>query len=298
MTDATQRARAPQDLFEAQRRPLWRLAYRMLGDRAEAEDIVQEAFLRWQQTDVSSLRSPEAWLTTVVTRIAIDHLRSAQMRREVYTGVWLPEPVIERRDWSAPSALEAEEELSVAFLYLLEQLRPEERAAFLLREVLEYSYPQIAAVLEKSEPACRQLVHRAKDRLGQGTPRAGTSVDAQARIVREYVAAVQSQDEQALLALLTNDAKALSDGGGKARAALNPVVGADKVTRFLLGLARKYQGLLRIERAVINSEPGLLVSIPGHFLSAVSFAMEGDRIAGIYQVVNPDKLQGLSMTQP
>jgi len=230
--------------FEGQRSRLVGLAYRMLGMRAEAEDIVQEAYLRWRQAEPGGIDSPEAWLTTVVTRLSIDRLRSAQMRREVYTGPWLPEPIVERRAWSPEARLEARADLSVAFLYLLERLSAEERAAYLLREVFDYPYARVAGILEKSEAACRQLVHRARERVSQGRPRIPAGEELHSKILTEYVAAVQAQDEAALLRLLAADARAVSDGGGKARAALRVIVGGRRVARFLCGISRKNAGRL------------------------------------------------------
>jgi RNA polymerase sigma-70 factor, ECF subfamily len=271
-------------LFEKERGRLVALAYRMLGSRSDAEDIVQECYLRWHG-NTEPVRSAEAWFTTVVTRLAIDHLRSAQVRREVYTGTWLPEPVVERKAWSS---LETASELSIAFLYLLERLSPEERAAFVLREGFDYSYDVVAEILNKSEAACRKLVQRAKSRLHQERPRQNVNTG----IIERYVDAVLAQDEQTLVALLSAEVREFSDGGGKVNAAVNPIEGASRVARLLLGLARKYDGRFSIERVVVNSEPGLIIWIDGAPVVA-SFETDGTRITAIYHILNPEKLSSI-----
>lgn len=281
-------------MFEAQRKRLLGLAYRILGSRVDAEDVVQESYLRWQAV-AGPVRSPEAWLTTVVTRLAVDRLRAAQNRREVYTGTWLPEPTVERRAWSPEDRIETASDLSVAFLYLLERLTPEERAAFVLREGFDYAYGQIAEFLEKSEAACRQLVHRARTRLPGVRPRQVPAPAVHAKIIERYVNAVLARDERMLLKLLAPDAGALSDGGGKARAALRPIEGAGRVARFILGLARKYDGRMSLERALVNSEPGLIVWINSSPVVA-AFETDGRHIARIFHILNPDKLGSLQAT--
>jgi RNA polymerase sigma-70 factor (ECF subfamily) len=276
--------------FETERTRLFALAYRILGSRADAEDIVQESWLRWRGME-EPVHSAEAWLTTVVTRLAVDRLRSAQTRREVYTGTWLPEPIVERHAWSPADRVETASDLSIAFLYMLESLSPEERAAFVLREGFDYPYEAVAKFLDRTEAACRQLVHRAKERL---TKRRQEPPDprAHAELVRRYVDAVLARDESALLALLASDAAQLSDGGGKVRAALQPIEGSVRVAKFILGLARKYDGRFFIEAATVNSEPGLIVWVEGAPVVA-SFEISDGRIARIFHVLNPDKLAGI-----
>jgi RNA polymerase sigma-70 factor (ECF subfamily) len=249
---------------------------------------VQEAYLRWRRAD-APVRSAEAWLHTAVARLSVDRLRSAQRQREVYTGAWLPEPIVERQAWSPEAALETAADLSIAFLYLLERLSPEERAAFVLRKAFDYPYDEVAAFLDRSEAACRQLVHRANERLQQDGLRQPPGAQAHARLVRRYVDAVLARDENALLALLAADAREYSDGGGKVRAALHPIEGAGRIARFLLGLARKYEGRLSVEPAVVNSEPGLIVWTGGSPLVA-AFQTDGERITRIFHILNPDKL--------
>ena len=277
-------------LFEAQRKRLIGLAYRILGSRADAEDIVQEAYLRWQRVE-EPVRSAEAWLTTVVTRLAVDRLRSAQVQREVYTGTWLPEPIVERRWWSPLDRLETEADLSIAFLFLMERLTPEERAAFVLREGFDYSHGEVAEFLDRSEAACRQLVHRAKERLRLDYPRT-SGRRAKAGLVQRYVEAVLTHDEGGLKELLSADAREFSDGGGKVRAALQPIEGVDRIARFVFGLARKYEERFSVEPALVNSEPGAIVWIDGSPVVA-AFETDGERITRIFHILNPDKLGGV-----
>ena len=249
--------------------------------------MVQEAWLRYHETP--NVLQPEAWLTTVVSRIALDRLRSAQRRRETYPGVWLPEPVSELPD--PESAESTRSLLSLGFLHLLETLSPEERAAVVLREAFERSYEEIAAVIDKSEAACRQLLSRAKRRLKQ--ERAGRLGPVPETVVQEFIDALASSDEERILALLADDAILFSDGGGRVRAALNPIFGASKVTRFFAGVLRKnsYQYSVRIIRA--NGEPAILADADSH-ASVLAFAFDGTRITTIYFIANPDKLSAFS----
>ena len=276
-------------IFQNQRRRLFLLAYNMLGSRMDAEDVLQDAFLRWQGVDLESIRVPEAWLTTAVTRLALDRLRSAAHRREVYPGTWLPEPLLDE-----PSAEQREvlrSQLSLAFLCLLERLSPEERGVFLLREASGLSYREIAGISDKSEPACRQLMSRARTTL-HNRPMSPSKTDKQAlrQLVPKYLQAVREGDEQALLGLLSQDAVLTSDGGGKAKAAINPLNGVDRIVKFLLGLNRKVGIGQAMSLAVVNSETGIVLRENGATVGICGFRCANDRIAEIYWVDNPDKL--------
>ncbi len=229
-------------LFEAERSRLTRLAYRMLGERAAAEDVVQEAFLRWTRADRSDIANPAAWLTRAASRLAIDALRKAKARREDYIGPWLPEPMVE------PLAEASEEDdraerISLGFMHVLERLSPDERAAFILHDAFDCGYDEIAAALNKTEPACRKLVSRARERVRTGRPRFETDRDQQQRVVSAFLAAAQAGDAAAMKSLLTADAIVYSDGGGKVRAALRPLVGPDDAIMVLVNVARKYAGI-------------------------------------------------------
>ncbi|HSN33089.1 MAG TPA: sigma-70 family RNA polymerase sigma factor, partial [Ideonella sp.] len=203
-------------LFAAARPRLFAIAYRMLGTRADAEDVLQDAWLRWHRADRASLQSAEAWLVTVVTRLAIDRLRAAKAEREAYVGWWLPEPLVEPVDERTPeAAAELAGELSVALLWVLERLGPEERAAFLLRQVFDHDYAEIAALLDRSEAACRQMVHRASERVQQERPRFEVPPAAHRQLVERFMHAARSGERQALKALLADDVAVVGDGGGK-----------------------------------------------------------------------------------
>jgi len=279
----------PETTFEALRRRLFGLAYRMLGSRADAEDIVQDAYVRWHQVEHEGIENPEAWLVTTTTRLAIDRLRRLKAEREAYVGPWLPQPIV--TDEPPDRHLHLAADLSIAFLTLLERLAPDERAAFLLHDVFDVGYSQIAAVLERSEAACRQVVHRARERVRGDRKRFDVTEAAKATLLQKFVAAMEARDEPALLALFAPDATWTADGGGKAGAAAVPIVGADNIARLVLGLREKFWAVDRmIEVATVNGETGLCIR-DGHRLTAtMSIATDGERILAVYAVVNPDKL--------
>jgi RNA polymerase sigma-70 factor, ECF subfamily len=285
------------DLFESLRPRLFGIAYRMLGVVADAEDVVQEAFLRWRQAE-GTPRSDEAWLVSVTTRLAIDRLRRAATERAAYEGLWLPEPVA----FDPPDrGAELAEDLSLAFLLLLERLAPEERAAFLLREVFGAEYAEIARTLGKSEAACRQIVHRAKERVRRDRRRAVVAPDARERVARRFVEALRAEDRDAVLALLSDDALLIADGGGRMPALGEVQQGAARIAQLLVGFER--MGRVQLERrggtaleyevAWLNGEPAVLTLVAGKLLFATVLHLDGDRIAGLYRVMNPAKLAGL-----
>jgi len=275
--------------FESVRPRLFGLAYRMLGSRADAEDIVQEAYVRWHQTEADTVRNAEAWLVTTATRLAIDRLRALKVEREAYTGPWLPEPLIAPE----PPDREAElaSDLSVAFMVLLERLAPEERAAFLLHDVFDCGYTEIARLLGKSEAASRQIVHRARGRVRDDQPRFHASEAARVRLLKTFVAAMEARDEQALARLFAPDATWTADGGGKTAAVPHPIEGADAILKLLLGLQRRFsrEGVT-LHLGTVNGETGLLVRLNDRVAAAISMVIDGDRIARAYAIVNPDKL--------
>ncbi len=276
--------------FETARRRLFGLAYRMLGSRAEAEDIVQEAYIRWHQHDRASIENPEAWLVTTTTRMAIDRLRRLKTEREAYTGPWLPEPIV-----GAPAPdrhLELADDLSMAFLTLLERLSPDERAAFLLHDVFDVGYPAIAGVIERSEAACRQVVHRARERVRGEHKRFEVTEAAKTAMLQRFTAAMEARDEQALLALFAPDASWTADGGGRVGAAPRPIVGAARIARLVLGIREKFWvHNRRIQLTTVNGEPGLCFRDGDRLTATLSIATDGERILAVYAVVNPDKLE-------
>jgi len=269
------------------------LAYRALGELTLAEDVVQEAYLRWHQADRAAIQSPEAWLVTVVSRLAVDRLRRAATERSVYDGPWLPEPVLTASAATPHQAMERSSELSAALLVLLETLAPEERVAFLLREVFGEDYGEIARVLTRSVPAVRQMVHRARERVHAGRPRFAAPPDVKERMLQRFLDALASGDPAALLALLAPDVTLTSDGGGKAHAARNRIHGADRVVRLLLGLQRKWGGPLEQRLVSLNGQPATLDFRNGALFSTTELEVDGERIRAIYRVLNPDKLARL-----
>jgi RNA polymerase sigma-70 factor (ECF subfamily) len=278
--------------FEAHRGRLWGVAYRMLGSRADADDMVQEAYLRWHGVPTAEVRTPEAWLVTTTTRLCIDRLRQLRAEREAYVGPWLPEPLVEESP-AADAAMELASDLSMAFLALLERLAPEERAAFLLHDVFESDYDEIAAALGKSEAACRQIVSRARRRVREERPRVQVSAAARERLVESFMRAIETRDRDALLAIFAKEATLTSDGGGKAKAAQKVVRGGESVVRFMLGVLRKAREGLTLEKIVVNGETGLALRVNGQLFSVMSFATDDRQILGVYTVLNPDKLRGV-----
>src|SRR5262245_58211055 len=244
--------------FEPHRRRLTGLAYRMLGSLSEAEDIVQEAYLRWHTAERGRVDNPQAYLSRTVARLCLDHLKSARARRETYVGPWLPEPIVDQAALSPDSASELADDLSVALLMTLERLSPLERAAFLLHDVFEMEFTQIADVLDRSESACRQLAARARAHVSEERPRFRPSADEVARLSDAFHRAALSGDAAQFAELLAEEAVLYSDGGGKRIAALNPIRGRDKIVRFIGGLAQKGQAPVALHRLPLNGMPGFL----------------------------------------
>ncbi|MBB1600907.1 RNA polymerase sigma-70 factor [Variovorax sp. UMC13] len=277
--------------FDRLRPRLQGIAYRMLGSLAEAEDVVQDAWLRWHAAAHHTLDSAEAWLVTVTTRLAIDRLRAAKLQRTQYVGTWLPEPLIDDGPRTPEQLLERADDLSMAFLTLLERLAPEARAAFLLREVFDAEYGEIAHTLGKSEAACRQLVHRARTQVREGErPRQAVTRDTHLRLLRGFAEAAQKGDLHGLKALLAEDVAILGDGGGKVPSFGKPIVGAQRVAQIYFALARRYPGLVRIEIAEVNGAPGMLRYVDGVLESVQGIEWDGERIVRIHAQRNPDKL--------
>jgi RNA polymerase sigma-70 factor (ECF subfamily) len=266
------------------------LAYRMLGSRSDAEDVVQDAYLR--STGAQNVHNPEAFLVTIVTRLCLDRLKSAKAQREIYVGPWLPEPVFDAERLSADAATELADDLSFALLLALDRLSPMERAAFLLHDVFDTPFSEVAAMLDRTEAACRQLASRARRAVRDERPAPTATPDSHARLLQAFSDAVASGNVRQLAELLREDAVALTDGGGRKFAARNPIIGADKVARFFIGLAGKTAGHdVRIEPAVINGAVGALLYLDGELDLTLSMAVDGEKIAAIYIVRNPDKLR-------
>ncbi|GGD04131.1 RNA polymerase sigma factor SigJ [Pyruvatibacter mobilis] len=290
------------DAFEAARPDLLRLAYRMTGGRAEAEDIVQDAWLRWARSETGDIQNPRAWLSRTVARLSIDHLRKIKTRRETYVGPWLPEPVV--TDMPVPTSedpghsIEIAQDVSWALMTVLETLKPEERAAFLLREAFEMPYPELAAALGKTEDACRQMVSRAKARLRDNRPRFEATDEEHETLLTAFADAARAGDVSALTRLLTPTATLTSDGGGKATAALRVMEGAEEIAKLTAHIAKTadaFEGETVPLR--INGRPGFLIRTPEKIEVSYSIDVEDGRIAALYIMRNPDKLARL-MDQP
>lgn len=280
--------------FEQYRPLLFSIAYRMLGSAMDAEDRVQDTFLRWQQVDEAEVQSPKAYLSAVVTRLCLDQLKSAQARREEYIGPWLPEPILTENMPGLTDTVELAESLSTAFLLLLETLSPVERAVFLLHEVFDYEYAEIARVVEKSEANCRQLLKRAKDHLYARRPRFTTSSAQHEQLTSQFIEACAQGDVPALLSLLAGDVVAYTDGGGLVKSARRPIYGPDRVARFIFGLLRKAPPNLTFRLARVNGQLGILNYWDGRPYNTVTLHVVDGRIQAIYIVSNPTKLQMLA----
>ncbi len=281
---------APLAVFEEHRGLLHGIAYRMLGSAADAEDVLQEARLRWLAVAHAEVASPRALLVTIVSRLCLDQLGSARVRRETYVGEWLPEPVATGPDADPDT-------LSMAFMVLLERLAPAERAAFLLAEVFDYSHAEVAAILGKSEEACRQLAARARRHVKEARPRP-VDREAHARTLGAFMAACASGDLRALERMLAADVVARADSGGHARAARRPVHGAERVARLLVGLARKGGAAAVPELRELNGLPALVLREGGAVTTAILLDVDDGQIRAVYFVRNPDKLIGLAGGAP
>jgi RNA polymerase sigma-70 factor (ECF subfamily) len=273
------------DEFDRHRPRLRAVAYRMLGSLADAEDAVQETALRWHRADRRPIDNPEAWLVRTCTRIAIDALR--KRRREAYVGPWLPEPVAEPASNATPMLAES---LRLGFLLMLERLSPSERAAFLLREVFDTPYDEVAQALGVSEQACRQYVSRARRHIAEERTRFAVAPHAEVDLMTRFGAALMSGDIERVTEVLTGDARLVSDGGGKVVAALNVVRGAEKVARFFVGVARKAPAGLSWSALTLNGAPAMVAETDGHVFGILSIATDGERITDVYVLRNPDKL--------
>lgn len=281
------------EAFNHHRRLLFGIAYRMLGTVSDAEDMVQETFLRWQQTS-RTVQSPKNYLATTITRLCIDHLRSARVRREQYVGPWLPEPLLTQQSGDPAEQVELADSLSMAFLVMLERLSPSERAVFLLREVFEYDYPEIAQIVDKSPENCRQILRRSRQHLATERPRFHVSPQQQEQITSQFLDASSQGNLQDLLTLLAKDVTFWSDSGGQVAAALKPIQGAMKVARFLLAIQQKWLPTASAELVEINGQSSMLIRSGSDIHSVTTFEIVEGYIQTIYSVRNPEKLKRLS----
>ncbi|MER5712618.1 MULTISPECIES: RNA polymerase sigma factor SigJ [unclassified Streptomyces] len=284
-----------------ERRHLTNLAYRLLGSLAEAEDAVQETYTRWyamSPREQAAIAAPGAWLTTVAGRICLDVLGSARARRESYVGAWIPEPLPDRAEWAGgddpADRITLDESVSMAFLVVLESMTPAERVAFVLHDVFRYPFAEIAEIIGRTPAACRQLATSARRRVSAAqAPAAPTA--GQAGLVRHFKEAWEARDIEALVGLLDPDAAMVADGGGLVGTVLHPVVGAEEIAAYLIHIADKAPGLRLLERSV-NGRPGLVAQFTGVTVTVAAFEFDGDRVARIWAVRNPEKLRAWTAT--
>jgi RNA polymerase sigma-70 factor (ECF subfamily) len=288
-----------EESFETYRTYLFGIAYRMLGSAMDAEDMVQETFVRYRAAGAQEIRSLKAYLTTILTRLCIDQLESARRKREVYVGPWLPEPILTAttagiEEGNPEKRVEMEESISLAFMVLLEQLQPFERAVFLLREVFDYEFAEIAAMLGKSEAACRKSFSRAKPHLREHRPRFPVSRQTQQQLLQSYVRAVETGEMTALMNLLAEDVVLWTDAGGKTvTAAYHPINGKDAVARFTLGTKRFWPPEYRAELAEVNGQPAMLLYSAAQLFLVLTVDIEANRIQTVRVMANPEKLAGI-----
>ena len=278
------------EIFEKHRPQLFRLAYGMLGRVAPAEDAVQETFFQWQKQDATQILSPRAWLSKVLSRYCLDEIKSARNRREQYVGSDLPEPLFAERSASPEEAMELAESLSMALLIVLDRLNPLQRAVFLLREVFDYDYAAISSVIDRSESNCRKIAQRARSLVRESRPKFDTNT-AGHQLVHQFAEAVKDRDMKGIVNLLADEAIMYSDGGGKVAAARKPVLGPEKIAKFLIGIQKGAVQDFRIEFRDVNGEPGMIFRVEGQVNNVWSFHIEDDKIRSIYVVLNPDKLE-------
>ncbi len=280
------------DPFVTHRSLLFTVAYEMLGSAADAEDVLQESWLRWADVDHQQVRDPRAYLVRIVTRQSLNHLRTVSRRREDYVGEWLPEPLLTTPD--VADDVELAENVSIAMLTVLETLGPTERAVFVLREVFDVSYDEIAEAIGRSPASVRQIAHRAREHVAARRPRIRVERSEHEEVVGRLTAAMSSGDLQGLMDVLAPDVVAVADGGGLVRgAALRPIVGADKLARYLLGGMAKYGVQLTLSPMWLNGQPGVRVEVEGQLVGAVSLTVADGRITHVYSIANPEKLARL-----
>ncbi|MEV5548427.1 RNA polymerase sigma-70 factor [Streptomyces sp. NPDC052309] len=279
---------AATDAFVAHRNLLFTVAYEMLGSAADAEDVLQETWLRWVGVDLDQVSDPRAYLVRITTRQALNRLRTVKRRREAYVGQWLPEPLLTTPD--VAEDVELAESVSMALMLVLETLSPTERAVFVLREVFDVGYDEIAAAVDKSPAAVRQIAHRARRHVDARRPRRTVTPGEARAAVESFRRALETRDPQSLLDVLAPDVVLVSDGGGLKRAALRPVVGADKLVRFYLGGSGRVEATITCEPTVVNGSPGLALLLDGEIDGVMAMRVEDGRITGVYYVRNPEKL--------
>ncbi|MEV7046221.1 RNA polymerase sigma-70 factor [Amycolatopsis sp. NPDC051061] len=284
------------EAFVAHRNLLFTVAYEMLGSAADAEDVLQETWLRWADIDLAQVRDQRAYLVRITTRLSLNRLRTVKRRREAYVGPWLPEPLLTAPD--VAENVELAESVSMALMLVLETLSPTERAVFVLREVFDFGYDEIAGAVGKTAATCRQIAHRARRHVDARRPRETVSARETRAALESFQRALETRDLQGLLDVLAPDVVLMSDGGGVKQAALRPVVGADKIVRFVLGGIGRTEAKLTSAPTVVNGNPGLLLHLGGELDGVMAVRVEGGRITGLYYVRNPEKLTRVESETP
>ncbi|WP_330348994.1 RNA polymerase sigma-70 factor [Streptomyces sp. NBC_00582] len=284
------------EAFVAHRNLLFTVAYEMLGSAADAEDVLQETWLRWVDTDLAEVRDPRAYLVRITTRQALNRLRTLTRRKEAYVGPWLPEPLLTTPD--VAQDVELAESVSMALMLVLETLSPTERAVFVLREVFDVGYDEIAAAVDKSPAAVRQIAHRARRHVDARRPREVVSESRTRAALESFRRALATGDLQGFLDVLAPDVVLMSDGGGLRQAAPRPISGADKVARFIVGGSRRHRATLTSEFTMVNGGPALVLRVDGEIDGVVAIRFEDDRITGLYYVRNPEKLTRVDYETP
>jgi RNA polymerase sigma-70 factor (ECF subfamily) len=284
------------EAFVAHRNLLFTIAYEMLGSAADAEDVLQETWLRWVEVDVEQVRDPRAYLVRITTRQALNRLRTMKRRKEAYVGAWLPEPMLTTPDVAENAELA--ESLSMAMMLVLETLSPTERAVFVLREAFDVSYDEIAVAIDKSPAAVRQIAHRARQHVDARRPRVVVFPGEARAALESFQRALETGDLQGLLDVLAPEVVLIADGGGVKQAALRPIVGAEKVVRFMFGGINKAKGTLTVGAAVVNGSPALVTRLNGEIDGILAFRVEDARITGLYYVRNPEKLSRVESETP
>lgn len=283
------------DLFEEHRKLLFGIAYRMLGTVMDAQDMVQDTFLRWQQTPHEEVNSARAWLTTVITRLCINHLKSARVQRETYFGPWLPEPLVAERESQPVENAQLADSLSLAFLVLLETLTPTERAVFILREVLNCEFSEIAPIVKRSEVNCRQILVRARKHVEERRPRFDASPEQAEELMLQFQRAVINGEIENLLSILASDVVLMSDGGGKAPALSKPLRGAESLARLVVGARRRFDSKTeQVKKVTVNGLPGLVSFEGDRAVRVTAFGISDGRIHALFIITNPDKLRHLA----
>lgn len=279
-----------ENAFQQNRSELVNIAYGMLGNLSDAQDIVQDAYIRWDEVDIENVDNPKTYLKTIVSRLCIDKFRSARARREEYIGPWLPQPVADSEGTLPNSDIELHDKLTIALLHILENLSADQRAIYLLHDVFGYPFSEIAELLGKKSATCRKAAQRARKKIRSNDPPKATSLQQSERVVEDFIDALRARDMGRLQQLITDEAVMYSDGGGKANAVPKPIESLDKVSKFLISIAEKTAGQVRIEQASVNCRPGFRAYMDGELHSIWSFDIRDGQIRKIFSILNPDKL--------